>query len=63
MNESYLLPDNPGPKSLQLRLAHLITRQHGPFRRLHLTPAQVREAHAAGPDDEYDFVFRVLERR
>jgi dihydrofolate reductase len=22
-----------------------------------------REAHAAGPDDEYDFVFRVLERR
>jgi dihydrofolate reductase len=22
-----------------------------------------REAHAAGPDDEYDFVFRVLERK
>jgi dihydrofolate reductase len=22
-----------------------------------------REAHAAGPDDEYDFIFRVLERR
>jgi dihydrofolate reductase len=22
-----------------------------------------REAHAAGPDDDYDFVFRVLERR
>jgi dihydrofolate reductase len=22
-----------------------------------------REAHAAGPDDQYDFVFRVLERR
>src|SRR5690349_13211603 len=33
MSDSYLPRDNPGPRRTQLRLAQLITKQHGPFRR------------------------------
>ena len=61
MGESYLQPDNPAPKSLQLRLAHLITRQHGPFRRDQLPDigmseeqieyaVEIRQFHAVYPE-------------